>query len=285
MLVDATSGAGGLRFDPAQLDVYYFAPQKCFGSDGGLWLAACSPAAIARIEQIAATGRWVPPSLDLGIALEQSRLDQTYNTPALATLFLLAHQIEWMLEHGGLEWCASRCDRSAEILYGWAEASPFATPFVEKPDERSHVTATIDFDDAVDAAALAKALRANGIVDTEPYRKLGRNQLRIGIFPAVEPRRRRDAHRRRSTGSSSGSASSRLRLAGHAATILARAPRHLTRSRHAVRSRDPPGRWACTRTSSRTSTEPGGCPGSRRPTTPASSTSPGSRTAPGAPTT
>jgi phosphoserine aminotransferase len=129
----------------------------------------------------------VPPSLDLGIALEQSRLDQTYNTPALATVFLLAHQVEWLLEQGGLDWAASRCDRSAEILYGWAEASAFATPFVEKPDERSHVTATIDFDEAVDAAALAKALRANGIVDTEPYRKLGRNQLRIGIFPAVEP--------------------------------------------------------------------------------------------------
>jgi phosphoserine aminotransferase len=187
VLVDATSAAGGLRFDPGELDVYYFAPQKCFGGDGGLWLAACSPAAIERIERITAAGRWVPPSLDLGIALEQSRLDQTYNTPALATLFLLAHQTEWMLDAGGLDWCASRCDRSAETLYGWAEASPYATPFVEKPDERSHVTATIDFDEAVDAAALAKALRANGIVDTEPYRKLGRNQLRIGIFPAVEP--------------------------------------------------------------------------------------------------
>ncbi len=187
VLVDATSGAGGLRFDPAQTDVYYFAPQKCFGGDGGLWLAACSPAAIGRIERIGASGRWVPPSLDLAIALEQSRLEQTYNTPALATVFLLAHQIEWMLHEGGIEWCASRCDRSAEILYGWAEASSFATPFVEKPDERSHVTATIDFDEAVDAPALARALRANGIVDTEPYRKLGRNQLRVGIFPAVEP--------------------------------------------------------------------------------------------------
>jgi len=187
VLVDATSGAGGLRFDPAQVDVYYFAPQKCFGSDGGLWLAACSPAAVARIEQITASRRWAPPSLDLGIALEQSRLDQTYNTPALATVFLLAHQIGWMLAEGGLEGCASRCDRSAEILYGWAEASAFATPFVEKPAERSHVTATIDFDDTIDAASLAKVLRANDIVDTEPYRKLGRNQLRIGIFPAVEP--------------------------------------------------------------------------------------------------
>jgi phosphoserine aminotransferase len=187
VLCDATSGAGGLRVDPTQFDVYYFAPQKSFGSDGGLWLAACSPRAVARIEKIAASNRWVPSSLDLGIALEQSRLDQTYNTPALATIFLLANQVEWMLARGGLEWCASRCDTSAEILYGWAEASRVATPFVEKPDERSHVTATIDFDETVDAASLAKALRANGIVDTEPYRKLGRNQLRIGIFPAVEP--------------------------------------------------------------------------------------------------
>ncbi len=187
VLVDATSAAGGLRFDPTELDVYYFAPQKSFASDGGLWLAACSPAAIARIEQIHGAGRWVPPSLDLAIALEQSRLDQTYNTPALATLFLLAHTIDWMRAEGGLEWSASRCDRSAEILYGWAGASPVATPFVEKPAERSHVTATIDFNETVDAAALAQALRANGILDTEPYRKLGRNQLRIGIFPAVEP--------------------------------------------------------------------------------------------------
>jgi phosphoserine aminotransferase len=187
VLVDATSGAGGLRVDPAQFDVYYFAPQKSFASDGGLWLAAFAPAAVERVERIHASGRWAPSSLDLAIALEQSRLDQTYNTPALATLFLLTYQIEWMLEQGGLEWCASRCDHSAEILYGWAEASPVATPFVEKPAERSHVTATIDFAESVDAAALAKALRANGIVDTEPYRKLGRNQLRIGIFPAVEP--------------------------------------------------------------------------------------------------
>jgi phosphoserine aminotransferase len=187
VLVDATSAAGGLRVDPTQFDVYYFAPQKALASDGGLWLAAFSPAAIARVERIHATGRWVPSSLDLAIALEQSRLDQTYNTPALATVFMLADQLDWMLGHGGLEWCASRCDHSAEILYGWAEASSFATPFVEKPAERSHVTATIDFDESVDAAAIAQALRANGIVDTEPYRKLGRNQLRIGIFPAVEP--------------------------------------------------------------------------------------------------
>jgi phosphoserine aminotransferase len=187
VLVDATSGAGGLRFDPTQVDVYYFAPQKSFGSDGGLWLAAVSPAAVARIERIAASDRWIPPSLDLGTALEQSRLDQTYNTPALATLFLLADQIDWMLGRGGLEWAASRCDRSAETLYGWAEASAVATPYVAKPDERSHVVGTIDFVDGVDAAAIAAALRANGIVDTEPYRKLGRNQLRVAMFPAVEP--------------------------------------------------------------------------------------------------
>ena len=187
VLVDATSGAGGLRFDPRQADAYYFAPQKSFGSDGGLWLAAMSPAAIARIERIAASDRWVPASLDLGIALEQSRLDQTYNTPALMTLFVLAEQIDWMLGNGGLEWAATRCDRSSEILYGWAETSTVATPYVAKPDERSHVVGTIDFADGVDAAAIAATLRANGIVDTEPYRKLGRNQLRIGMFPAVDP--------------------------------------------------------------------------------------------------
>ncbi len=187
VLVDATSGAGGLRFDPSQVDVYYFAPQKCFASDGGLWLAACSPAALERIETIAASARWVPPSLDLGIALENSRLDQTYNTPALATVALLADQVEWMLHGGGLEWAAGRCDRSAEILYGWAEASDFATPFVAKPDERSHVVATIDLDPSVDATLVSKVLRANGIVDTESYRKLGRNQLRIAMFPAIDP--------------------------------------------------------------------------------------------------
>jgi phosphoserine aminotransferase len=187
VLVDATSGAGGLRFDPAQADVYYFAPQKNFAGDGGLWLAAVSPAAVARIERLAATDRWVPASLDLGIALEQSRLDQTYNTPALATLFLLAAAIDWMLGNGGLEWAARRSDRSAETLYGWAEASAVVTPYVAKPDERSHVVGTIDFADGIDAAAIAAALRANGIVDTEPYRKLGRNQLRIAMFPAIEP--------------------------------------------------------------------------------------------------
>jgi len=186
VLVDATSAAAGLRIDPAQFDVYYFAPQKALASEGGLWLACCSPAGIERIERIAASGRWCPPSLDLGIALENSRLDQTYNTPSLSTLFLLADTVEWMNEHGGLEWAASRCDRSAEILYGWAEASEHTTPFVAKPSERSHVSATIDFE-GVDANELATVLRANGIVDTESYRKLGRNQLRIALFPAIEP--------------------------------------------------------------------------------------------------
>lgn len=185
--VDATSAAGGLRVDPDSFDVYYFAPQKCFGSDGGTWLALCSPAATERIERIAAGDRWVPAFLDLKIALDNSRLDQTYNTPALATLHLLALQIEWMLEHGGLEWTASRCDRSAEILYTWAEQSGFGRPFVANPADRSHVVGTIDFVDAVDASAVAAVLRRNGIVDTDPYRKLGRNQLRIAMFPAIEP--------------------------------------------------------------------------------------------------
>ncbi len=185
--VDATSGAGGLRVDVGECDAYYFAPQKCFAADGGLWVALLSPAAVDRVTAIKASGRWVPAFLDLSIAIDNSRLDQTYNTPALATLYLLANQIEWMLGLGGLEATASRCDRSAEILYGWAEASGFATPFVAKPDERSHVVGTIDFDEAVDAAVVAKVLRANGVVDTEPYRKLGRNQLRIAMFPAVEP--------------------------------------------------------------------------------------------------
>jgi phosphoserine aminotransferase len=184
--VDGTSAAGGLRLDPTQFDAYYFAPQKAFGSEGGLWLALLSPAAAERIDRTVAE-RWVPPSLDLGIALENSRKDQTYNTPALATLFLLAHQVDHMVEHGGLEGAASRCDRSAEILYGWAEASTFAQPFVEKPDERSHVVATIDLVESVDAATVSRVLRANGIVDTDSYRKLGRNQLRIAIFPTIEP--------------------------------------------------------------------------------------------------
>jgi phosphoserine aminotransferase len=185
--VDATSAAGGLRVDPSQFDCYYFAPQKCFGGDGGLWLAVCSPAAVERIERLAASDRWIPTGLDLKVALDNSRLDQTYNTPALTTLLLLADTLEWMNANGGLEWTASRCDRSAEILYGWAEASPFATPFVEKPSERSHVVGTIDFVDDVDANTIAKVLRANGIVDTESYRKLGRNQLRIALFPTIDP--------------------------------------------------------------------------------------------------
>jgi len=187
VVVDATSAAGGLSVDPAEFDVYYFAPQKCFASDGGLWLALCSPAAVERIKRIAAGGRYVPASLDLAVALENSRLDQTYNTPALATIYLLAEQLDWMNSNGGLEWTASRCDRSAEILYTWAEQSGFARPFVSNPSDRSHVVGTIDFVDAVDAAVVAAVLRANGIVDTEPYRKLGRNQLRIAMFPAIEP--------------------------------------------------------------------------------------------------
>jgi phosphoserine aminotransferase len=186
VVVDGTSAAGGLRLDVADTDVYYFAPQKCFASDGGTWLALVSPRALERIERIAASGRWAPPTLDLSIALENSRLDQTYNTPALATLFLLAHQVEWMLDQGGLEWAASRCDASARVVYGWADAHDLARPFVADERARSHVTATIDFD-GVDAAAISVALRANGIVDTEPYRKLGRNQLRIALFPAIEP--------------------------------------------------------------------------------------------------
>jgi phosphoserine aminotransferase len=186
VLVDATSAAGALRVAPTQFDVYYFAPQKSFGSEGGMWLALCSGAAVERIERIGATDRWQPSTLSLPIALENSRLDQTYNTPSLTTLFLLADTIDWMLGNGGLEWAASRCDRSAEILYGWAEASEVATPFVAKPSERSHVTGTIDFE-GVDANDIAAALRANGIVDTESYRKLGRNQLRIAMFPAIEP--------------------------------------------------------------------------------------------------
>jgi phosphoserine aminotransferase len=187
VVIDGTSGAGGLPVDPEQFDTYYFAPQKCFAGDGGLWLALCSPAAIERIERIHASGRWVPPSLDLHIALENSRLDQTYNTPALATLHLLATEIEWMLGLGGLPATTARCDRSAGTLYRWAEAHPRATPFVADPAARSRVVATIDFDASVDAGALAAALRANGIVDTEPYRKLGRNQLRIAMYPAIEP--------------------------------------------------------------------------------------------------
>ncbi|GAA2783378.1 phosphoserine transaminase [Saccharopolyspora taberi] len=185
--IDATSGAGGLGFDASDVDVYYFAPQKSFASDGGLWLAAMSPAAIERIGEIGSSDRWVPEFLSLPTALDNSRKDQTYNTPAVATLFLLADQIEWMNGQGGLDWCVSRTRESSQRLYQWAESSPYATPYVSDPAKRSQVVGTIDFDDTVDAAAVAKALRANGIVDTEPYRKLGRNQLRIGMFPAIEP--------------------------------------------------------------------------------------------------
>ncbi len=187
VLIDATSGAGGLPVDVGQADAYYFAPQKSFGSDGGLWLAALSPAAIARAEEPVTDGRWVPESLSLTTAITNSRLNQTYNTPALATLLLLADQVDWMLAGGGLKFCVERTTASSSHLYGWAEKSEFATPFVTDPAHRSLVVGTIDFTDDVDAAALAATLRANGIVDTEPYRKLGRNQLRIGMFPAVEP--------------------------------------------------------------------------------------------------
>jgi phosphoserine aminotransferase len=185
--VDATSGAGGLRVDPGQFDVYYFAPQKCFAADGGLWAALLSPAAVERVERLAASDRFIPAFFDLKICLDNARQDQTYNTPALATLFLFAEQVDWMLEGGGLEWTAGRCDRSAEILYSWADGCDFATPFVSRESDRSHVVGTIDFVDAVDAVAVAKVLRANGIVDTEPYRKLGRNQLRVALFPAIDP--------------------------------------------------------------------------------------------------
>jgi phosphoserine aminotransferase len=185
VLIDATSGAGGLPVDVAQTDAYYFAPQKCFASDGGLWVALLSPAAIARLESLGP--RWTPASLDLRIALENSRLNQTYNTPALATLFLLVDQVEWLLARGGLSWATARTADSAARLYGWAEKSPYAAPFVADPAHRSPVVGTVDFVDEVDAAQVAAVLRANGIVDTEPYRKLGRNQLRIGMFPAVDP--------------------------------------------------------------------------------------------------
>jgi phosphoserine aminotransferase len=189
VLIDATSGAGGLPVDLGETDAYYFAPQKAFAADGGLWLALLSPAAIERIEQLdgADDGRWQPAFLSLAIALENSRKEQTYNTPALATLFLLAEQVEWLLDGGGLEFGVSRSRASSGHLYGWAEASKLATPFVADPAKRSPVVGTIDFAEDVDAAAIAGALRANGIVDVEPYRKLGRNQLRIGMFPAVDP--------------------------------------------------------------------------------------------------
>jgi phosphoserine aminotransferase len=187
VLIDATSGAGGLPVDVSQADAYYFAPQKGFAGDGGLWIALLSPAAQQRIAKIAASGRFTPAFLSLPTALDNSTKEQTYNTPALATLFLLADQIRWMLGGGGLSWCVSRTTQSSSHLYDWAECSAYATPFVTAPANRSLVVGTIDFDEAVDAKLLASTLRANGIVDVEPYRKLGRNQLRVGMFPAVEP--------------------------------------------------------------------------------------------------
>ncbi|MCD0447689.1 phosphoserine transaminase [Actinocorallia sp. API 0066] len=187
VLVDATSGAGGLPVDVAETDVYYFAPQKCFAADGGLWVALVSPKALARIDEIAATGRYIPEFFNLKTVVDNSSKDQTYNTPAVGTALLFAEQIEWMNANGGLAWTTSRTADSAQRLYGWAEKSEVATPFVTDPAQRSQVVGTIDFAEGVDAAAIAKTLRANGIVDTEPYRKLGKNQLRVGMFPAIDP--------------------------------------------------------------------------------------------------
>jgi len=184
--VDATSAAAGLRVDAKDFDVYYFAPQKGFASDGGLWIALCSPAALERIEEIAASERYVPPSLDLKIALDNSVKEQTYNTPALATVFLMVEQLEWILANGGLAWSTARCGRSADILYSWAERSDVLSPFVKDAEQRSRVVGTIDVAERIDAKAISRALRSNGIVDTEPYRKLGRNQLRVAMYPAIE---------------------------------------------------------------------------------------------------
>ncbi len=191
VVVDATSAAGGLLWDPTEVDVYYFAPQKCFASDGGLWLAACSPRAIERIREIASSGRWMPASLDLKIALDNSLANQTYNTPAVGTLVLLDQQVQWMLAGGGLSWCHARSTESSSTLYSWADAREWASPFVADPTKRSAVVGTIDLTGAADGGVQADdvcaALRANGIVDTDSYRKLGRNQLRIGMFPSVDP--------------------------------------------------------------------------------------------------
>lgn len=187
MLFDATSGAGGLPVDQTQSDVYYFAPQKCFASDGGLWVALMSPKAIERTAEIKASGRYIPAFLDLQTAVDNSRLEQTYNTPALATILLMAEQVDWFNTNGGLAWCVERTRQSSSALYEWAEASPYANPYVADAELRSQVIGTIDFDDSIDATAIAKILRAHGIVDTEPYRKLGRNQLRIAMFPSVDP--------------------------------------------------------------------------------------------------
>ncbi|MFK4759932.1 phosphoserine transaminase [Microbacterium sp. ZW T5_45] len=186
-VIDATSAAGGIDFDVTQADVYYFAPQKNLGSDGGLWFAAVSPAALERIERIAASDRYIPEFLSLKNAVDNSRLNQTLNTPALTTLHLLDSQLDWILSNGGLEWAAARTAESSGVLYDWAQASSVATPFVTDAAHRSPVVVTIDFDDAIDAAGIAKTLRANGIVDTEPYRKLGRNQLRVATFVSIEP--------------------------------------------------------------------------------------------------
>ncbi|MEY4348598.1 MAG: phosphoserine aminotransferase [Actinomycetota bacterium] len=186
-VVDATSAAGGLHVDMSEVDVYYFAPQKCFASDGGIWFAIMSPRALARAKEIKESGRYIPAFLDLQTAIDNSVLDQTYNTPALATIVMMAEQIDWFNANGGLKWCVERTATSANNLYSWAEASSFATPFVVDTAVRSNVIGTIDFDDSIDATVIAKVLRANGIVDTEPYRKLGRNQLRIAMFPAIDP--------------------------------------------------------------------------------------------------
>jgi phosphoserine aminotransferase len=187
MLIDATSGAGGLPVSAPEFDTYYFAPQKCFGSDGGLWIALMSPAALDRAGQLASSDRYIPEFLSLQAAIANSRQEQTYNTPALATLIMLDAQLDWMLGAGGLDWTVARTAQSSAHLYEWAERAPFATPFVTDPEQRSQVVGTIDFADSIDAAALSAILRANGIVDTESYRKLGRNQLRIGMFPAIDP--------------------------------------------------------------------------------------------------
>jgi len=187
VVVDATSGAGGLPLQPEQVDVYYFAPQKCFASDGGLWIAAMSPRALARVEEIAATGRYVPAFLDLPTAVDNSAKDQTYNTPAVATLFLLAEQLDWLNGQGGLDFAVGRTTDSSTRLYGWANRTDYATPYVKEPSARSLVVGTVDLDGRIDAAAVTAVLRANGVVDVEPYRKLGRNQLRVAMFPAVEP--------------------------------------------------------------------------------------------------
>ena len=187
MVIDATSAAGGLPVEPTQFDTYYFAPQKSFGSDGGLWIALMSPAALERSARIKASGRWIPDFLDLETAIDNSLKDQTYNTPALATIYLMAEQVDWFNGNGGLQWCTARTSESSSILYDWAENSSVATPFVANAADRSAVVVTIDIDESIDATQITAALRANGVVDTEPYRKLGRNQLRIAVFPAVEP--------------------------------------------------------------------------------------------------